>query len=256
MIPISALVLTYNEEAKIAACLASLVWADEIVVVDALSRDATRSVCQDPKAPWASRLRWTERAWTGFRDQRNFMLDQAKHDWVFIVDADEVCTPELAARVRELLSTPEGVAQAAYKVHRKEFFMGKPIFYGMWNPSYQDRFFDRRGVRYVNEVHEYPVFKKPAALIHESLLHLSDMTVERYLEKLNRYTTLEARDRFDQGQRTTAFKLVGAFPAHAFKSFFYYKAYRDGMHGLIISLLEGVSRVVRQIKIWQLMVRG
>jgi hypothetical protein len=126
----------------------------------------------------------------------------------------------------------------------------------MWNPSYQDRFFNKAGVRYINEIHEYPAFKNPPGEIHESLLHLADMTVERYMEKLNRYTTIEAKDRYDQGQRTTAFKLVGAFPAHAFKSYFYYGAYKDGMHGLVISLLEGVSRVVRQIKIWQLMVRS
>jgi hypothetical protein len=125
----------------------------------------------------------------------------------------------------------------------------------MWNPSYQDRFFRKTGVRYINEVHEYPVFAQPPGLIHESLVHRAELTVERYMDKLNRYTTLEAQDRFNQGQRASAFKLVGAFPAHAFKSFFYYKAYKDGMHGLVISLLEGVSRVVRQIKIWQLGIR-
>jgi hypothetical protein len=69
---------------------------------------------------------------------------------------------------------------------------------------------------------------------------------------MNRYTTVEAKDRFEQGQRTTVFKLIFAFPAHALKSYFYYEAYRDGVHGLIISLLEGISRVARQMKLWQL----
>jgi len=193
-----------------------------------------------------------ERKWSGFRDQRNFALTQARNAWVLVVDADEVCTPELAQRVRQILEKPE---RTAYKIHRREYFQGRPIFYGMWNPSYQDRFFDKTGVQYINEIHEYPVFKQPAALIHESLLHQADLTVERYMEKLNRYTTIEAQDRYDQGQRTSPFKLVGAFPAHSLKSFFYYKAYKDGVHGLVISLLEGVSRVVRQIKIWQLMQR-
>ena len=122
----------------------------------------------------------------------------------------------------------------------------------MWNPSYQDRFFHRQGVRYVNEIHEYPVFAQPAGKIHESLMHRSDLTIERYLEKLNRYTTIEAQDRYDQGQRATLFRLVGAFPAHFLKSLFYYGAYQDGIHGVVISLLEGVSRVVRQIKVWQI----
>jgi hypothetical protein len=170
-----------------------------------------------------------------------------------VVDADEECTPELSAKVREIVDRPGGPEFNAYKVHRKEFFMGKPIFYGMWNPSYQDRFFNKTGVRYVNDVHEYPKFPRPPGEIHEPLLHKAEVTVERYLEKLNRYTSIEAKDRYDQGQRTNIFRMVCAFPAHAFKSFFYYRARKDGIHGLVISLLEGVSRVVRQIKIWQLM---
>lgn len=254
--PVSALILTYNEEKKIAGCLESLAWADEIIVVDALSTDRTKEICLDKNAPWAAKLRWLERPWSGFRDQRNFSLQQAGHEWVLVVDADERCTPELASRIQGLLDGTHRRENDAYKIHRREFFQGKPIFYGMWNPSYQDRFFKKTGVAYINEIHEYPVFKQPPGMIHESLLHQSDLTVERYLEKLNRYTTIEARDRYDQGQRTNAFKLVGAFPAHAFKSFFYYMAYKDGIHGLVISLLEGVSRVVRQIKIWQIQQAG
>lgn len=252
-LPVSALILTQNEERKIGRCLSSLAWADELVVIDARSSDRTREICQDPSQPWAGKVRVIERQWTGFKDQRNFSLDQASHDWVFVVDADEECTPELAARIQELLGQPGGPERSAYKVRRREFFQGRPIFYGMWNPSYQDRFFRKAGVRYVNEIHEYPAFRQPPGEIHEPLLHRSDLTVERYLEKMNRYTTIEAQDRFDQGQRTSAFKMIFAFPAHAFKSYFYYQAYKDGIHGLVISLLEGVSRVVRQIKIWQLM---
>jgi len=253
---VSALIITHNEEKNIERCLQSLDWTDELVVIDANSTDRTREICQLPGRSWSGKTRVVQRAWTGFRDQRNFALEQAQNSWVLVVDADEVCTPELAAKIRELLNQSQGPDRQIYKVHRREFFQGKPIFYGMWNPSYQDRFFNKLGVQYINEIHEYPFSKHPPGKIHESLLHLCDLTVERYLEKLNRYTTIEARDRFEQGQRTTVFKLLGAFPAHTFKSFFYYQAYRDGMHGFIISLLEGISRVVRQIKIWQLMVRS
>ncbi len=250
--PVSALIVTYNEEKKIASCLEALAWADEILVVDAKSTDQTRAICLEPGRSWTPKIKVLERAWTGFRAQRNFSLSQAAHDWVLVVDADEICTPELAKKVRSLLDQPSGPELHAYKVHRQEFFQGKRIFYGMWNPSYQDRFFNKNGVQYINDVHEYPVFKNPPGKIHESLLHHSHLTVERYIEKLNHYTTIEAQDRFNQGQRTTVFKLIGAFPAHALKSYFYYKAYKDGVHGVIISLLEGVSRVVRQIKIWQI----
>lgn len=252
-IPVSAVIITHNEEKKIGACLASLGWVDEILVVDAQSTDRTREICLDREKPWATRIRVVDRPWTGFRDQRNFSLQQAANDWVLVVDADEECTPELAARARAILDHPGGPEKNAYKVHRREFLLGKPIYHGMWNPSYQDRFFNRQGVQYVNEIHEYPVFPQPAGRIHESLLHNPDFTIERYMEKLNRYTTLEAQDRYNQGQRTNLFELVSAFPAHFFKSLFYYGAYKDGMHGVVVALLEGVSRVVRKIKVWQLM---
>ena len=250
---VSAVIITYNEEKKIPTCLAALIWADEIVVVDANSTDKTTAICLDPVQPWAGKIRVITRAWTGFKDQRNFSLDQAKHDWVLVVDADEVCTPELAAKILELLSLPNGPDKLAYKILRREFFLEKPIYHGMWSPCYQDRFFNRRGVRYVNEIHEYPKFAAPPGVIHEPLLHKVDLTIQKYLEKLNRYTGYEAQDRFDQGQRTNLFRLVFAFPAHFLKSLFYYEAYKDGVHGVVISLLEGVSRVVRQIKIWELM---
>src|SRR6185369_8970472 len=121
----------------------------------------------------------------------------------------------------------------------------KPIHHGIWNPSYQDRFFHRSGVKYVNEVHEYPVFPNPPLEIHEPLLHSPDFNPDRFLDKMNRYTTIEAMDRVRAGQRTNAFRMVFAFPAMFLKNYFYYGAWKDGIHGFAISILEGVSRAVR-----------
>lgn len=245
---VSAVIITRNEEAHIARCLASLTWADEILVIDAQSTDRTVEICNDPARPWASKIRVLSRAWTGFRDQRTFAMTEARHDWLLVVDADEECTPELAKRIREILADPQ---HRAFKVKRVEYFLGKAIHHGIWNPSYQDRFFHREGVRYVNDIHEYPIFPTPPQQINEPLLHSPAFAPERFLEKMNKYTTIEARDRVKQGQRTNGFRLLFAFPAMFWKNFFYYGAYKDGMHGFVISLLEGVSRVVRHVKIWQ-----
>lgn len=250
--PVSAAVITYNAASYIARCLQSLTWVDEIVVVDAESEDETSKICQDPTAPWANKLSFHTRAWTGFKDQRNFSLQKAKNNWILVVDADEECSPELAKKIQELLSEPNGPKHRAYKVRRIEYFLGKPISYGIWNPSYQDRFFHREGVEYTNDVHEYPLFPSLPQKIHEPLHHWPSFTPEKFLSKMNHYTSIEAKDRFDRGQRTNAFRLFFAFPAMFLKNFFYYGAYKDGVHGFVISLLEGVSRVVRHIKIWQL----
>jgi glycosyltransferase involved in cell wall biosynthesis len=246
---LTATVLTRNEERHIARCLRSLAWADELVVVDAESTDRTRAICEDPSAPWAGRLRFLSRPWNGFREQRTFAMEQASNDWLLVVDADEECSPELATKIRSMLQA--GPTARAFKIRRVEYFLGKAIEYGIWNPSYQDRFFHRAGVRYVNDIHEYPIFPSPPQEIHEPLLHSPDFAPERFLEKMNRYTSIEARDRVANGQRTNWFRLLFAFPAMFWKNYFYYGAYKDGMHGLVISLLEGVSRVVRHVKIWQ-----
>lgn len=248
---VSAVIITRNEEKHIANCLSSLTWADEIVVIDAESTDATPAICSSKDAPWSSKVRMIQRPWPGFREQRTFAISQAKNDWILVVDADERCSPELAQKIRELLSTAGGPPNRYYKVRRVEYFLGKPISFGIWNPSYQDRFFHREGVRYVNDIHEYPIFPKPPLQIHEPLHHWPDFEPERFLEKMNKYTSIEARDRVNQGQRTNWFRILMAFPAMFWKNYFYYGAYKDGMHGFIISILEGVSRAVRHVKIWQ-----
>lgn len=250
--PVTAAIITRNEERHIARCLGSLTWAAEILVVDAQSTDRTAEICRDAAAPWASRIRLIQRPWNGFREQRTFAMTEARNDWLLVVDADEQCSPELEARIRGFFEGGREPEHRAYKVRRVEYFLGKPILHGIWNPSYQDRFFHRAGVKYVNDVHEYPVFPVPAREIHEALLHSPDFAPDKFLDKMNRYTSIEARDRIAQGQRTNWFRLLGAFPAMFYKNYFYYGARKDGMHGLVISLLEAVSRVVRHIKMWQL----
>jgi glycosyltransferase involved in cell wall biosynthesis len=225
---------------------------DQILIIDAESRDRTRTICQNPDAPWAGKVRLITQPWNGFRTQRNFALEQAKNDWILVVDADESCSPELRDRICSFFNQGQEPPHRAYKVRRIEFFLGKPIHYGIWNPSYQDRFFHRAGVKYVNDIHEYPEFPKPPQDIHEPLLHSPDFSPDKFLEKMNKYTSIEARDRVNQGQRTSWFKLIGAFPAMFYKNYFYYGARKDGLHGFVISLLEGVSRVVRHIKMWQI----
>jgi glycosyltransferase involved in cell wall biosynthesis len=245
---LSAVLIVANEEGFIARSLRSLAWCDEIIVIDAKSGDRTKEIALAPNAPWASKIRWHERTWDGFRNQRNFALDQAQHDWVLCADADEECTSELRARIEQILA--ESDPYPYWKVRRQEYFLGKPIHYGIWNPSYQDRFFRREGVRFVNEIHEYPKFPLEPKRIHEPLLHAPDFHPEKFLAKMNKYTTIEARDRVRAGQRTNWFRIVFAGPAMFFKNYFYYRAYRDGIHGVVISVLEGVSRAVRHVKIW------
>lgn len=247
--PISAILIAKNEEAMIARCLSSLAWCDEIILVDAMSTDGTKKIACDPNAPWASRLRWFEKPWSGFRDQRNYALDQTKNDWIFSLDADEECSPELRARLEMILN--ETNPHPTWKIRRQEYFLGKKINYGVWNPSYQDRFFLKAGIRYRNEIHEYPEYKTAPQRIHEPIHHWPGFNPDRFLEKMNKYTSIEARNRVQAGQRTNCFHIVMAGPAMFFKNYLYYKSFLDGIEGVAISVLEGVSRSVRHVKIWR-----
>lgn len=248
--PVTVGIISYNEENVIERCLNSVAWADEIVLVDAFSSDQTFAIAKRADAPWASKIKAIQRKWAGFRDQRNFLLSQASHEYILIVDSDEACSPELAKKIKEILAEP--LPHAAFKVRRVEYFLGKEIKGGMWNPSYQDRFFKVEGVSYINDIHEYPRYPVTPKIIEEPLLHRPDFNIEMFLTKLNKYTSIEARDRYAAGQRTHLIHIVGAYLVMFFRNFFYYKSYRDGYHGLIISVLEGISRAVRHIKLWQI----
>jgi glycosyltransferase involved in cell wall biosynthesis len=247
---VSALVITMNEAHRLGRCLASLAWADEIVVLDGGSSDNTHEICNDPRQPWADVIQYVHVPWRGFLNQRNEALARARHDWVLVVDSDEAVSPELAARIRSMMAAPEEPPYRAYKVRRVEYFLGRPIRAGIWNPSWQDRFFHRAGVRYINNVHEYPVFAEPPGRIAEPIHHDPSFDLDRFLAKMNAYTTIEAQDRVRQGMRTHPIRMLTAFPAMFLKNYFYYKSYRDGWHGFVISILEGISRAVRHVKIW------
>ncbi len=248
-LPISAVIIARNEEKMIARAVASCSFADEIIVVDAFSVDRTTEIAAKAGA------KVLQREWRGFSEQRNYALAQAKHDWVFSLDADEAATPELESWLREFFqagrdkSTPFG-----YRIKRAEYFLGRRIHGACWNPSFQDRFFRKSKAKYVGEIHEYPeveggLIDAPATALIE---HNPLVTVESVLEKMNRYTTIEAFDRYRAGQRTSLKHLAVVFFATWWKNFFYYKGYRDGAYGFVICLLEGVSRTVRHIKLWQI----
>jgi glycosyltransferase involved in cell wall biosynthesis len=247
--PLSVCMITLNEEKHIKRALSSVTWAEEIIVIDAGSTDRTVSILNDPNEPWSKIIRVIQAPWKGFRIQRNLSLKEAKHDWVFILDADEACSPELRTKLESILSAD--TPHPTWKVHRQEYFLGKEINFGIWNPSYQDRFFNRIGIQYVNDIHEYPKYPVEPLRIHEPIFHAPDFHPEHFLQKMNKYTSIESRDRVNAGMRTNLFRVLLSGPAMFFKNYFYYKAYRDGSHGLVISVLEGVSRSVRHVKMWQ-----
>jgi glycosyltransferase involved in cell wall biosynthesis len=248
-LPISVIILSRNEEAHIARALRSVAFAAEILVIDGESSDQTRVIAEKLGA------KVLVRPWPGFREQRNFSLGAAQHEWVLVLDADESVSPQLEAWLRDFFvrggdtSRPSG-----YKIHRREYFLGEAVTGACWNPSYQDRFFARSKAKYVGEIHEYPLVEGGLERAPEDAIieHNPRVNVESIIEKMNRYTTVEAWDRFQLGERTNFLHMGVTFFSTWWKNYFYYKAYRDGARGFVVALLEAISRTVRHIKLWQI----
>jgi glycosyltransferase involved in cell wall biosynthesis len=251
MRPISALLIVKNESRFIERALSSLVWCDEIVVVDAFSQDETPMICQDASKPWAGKIRFLQKEWLGFSEQRNYAIEHARHSWVLFLDGDETCSPELSKVIQSLLESPD-LSPAQYKIRRQEFFLKKPIYHGIWNPSYHIRFFFKEHLKFVGEVHEGVTSPYETRTLDAPLIHVEDLRIERILGKLNHYTTIQAENDYKRGVRTHFLRILLSFPAMFYKNYIYYGSWKDGKEGFIISVLEGLSRTVRHLKIWQI----
>jgi glycosyltransferase involved in cell wall biosynthesis len=241
---ISACVIAQNSANSIERCVKSLAFADEVVVVDAGSTDGTIEKCQ------ALGAKVVTSAWKGFAEQRNVGLDHCMGDWVFFLDSDEAASVELGQSLRAIASQPLASHPNCYSIKRTEYFLGKELHYGPGNPSHQWRFFKRAGVRFEGEVHEFPVFEGPVGKLETPIHHWPDLSVDKFLAKLNHYTTLEALDRFSQGQRTSLWHATFTFFSTFLKNGFRYRGLWNGKEGFVLTLLESFSRVVRHLKLW------
>lgn len=185
--PVSVIIPTRNEERNIAACMAGVAWADEIVVFNSLSTDATTTIAEGKGA------RIVRREFNSFARHKNWALDHIdlRNDWVLIVDADERVTPELAAEIRAAVAKPD-VAVGFY-IPRMTYFCGRWIRHGGIYPDYNMRLFRRGRGRYEDRlVHEHVMLDGPAGYLKRPLVHEDDKGLERYFERHNHYTTLEA----------------------------------------------------------------
>jgi (heptosyl)LPS beta-1,4-glucosyltransferase len=225
---ISAVVIALDEGKKIAACLESLGWADEIVVVDSGSADGTPEIAR----------RYTDKVfnvpWKGFGPQKQAAVTLAGHDVVLNVDCDERVTPELAEEIGAILSGP-GMA-AAYTVPRRTFLGGKEIRHCGWYPDRTTRFFDRTRARFSADlVHERVEVSGETAPLKGPLLHYPFSGIGDMIPKINRYSDLSARQMFERGRRCGILDLT-LRPAFAFlKTYFLRLGFLDGVEGVVIS---------------------
>jgi len=227
---ITAAVIARDEERNILACLETMAWADERLVLDGGSLDATVELSSGAGA------RVEQRPFDDFARQRNAAMDLAAHDWILFVDADERVTPELAAEVRQTVQQPE---HDGYFVPRFNYIFGKVIRHTGWYPDYQMRLLDRRQARYDEDVPVHEVVRlvrgQPGYL-RQHFVHHNYQSLRQFFRKQERYSDFEAQQ-LRAGGPVPARSLL-SMPVREFaRRYWQLQGYRDGGHGLLLSLL-------------------
>ncbi|WP_126443912.1 glycosyltransferase family 2 protein [Sulfuricystis multivorans] len=225
MTPISAVVITRDAASQLAKCLDSLAFCDEILVVDSGSTDGTIELARRRGA------RVIETHWRGFGAQKQFAVEQAAHDWVLCVDADEWVSGILKDSICAALGAP---SFPAYRFARCNRFMGRYLRHGEGYPDLSLRLFDRRHAHWSSDaVHERVVADGPVGVLAGDLMHDSAESLERYLEKQNRYSSLAAQAQLAAGKKSSLLRLVGS-PLIRFIKFYVLRlGFLDGLPGLV-----------------------
>ena len=253
---ISGTIITFNEEDRIAEAIASLSCCDEVVVVDSGSTDRTREIAVSRGA------RVFEHPWEGYSKQKNFAAEQAQHDWILSVDADERVSVELADEIVKWKDSAKGAAGeglksagnrdphpalraalsqgerafAAFTMPRRVFYLRRWINHSGWYPDRKVRFYDRRRCHWEGDfVHEQLKVDGPAGKLHGDLLHFPYRDWNDHLARIERYTDLAAKAALARGRRGSVSRLFVAPPLAFIRSFFIHAGFLDGWRGLAIA---------------------
>lgn len=244
---LSACIITLNEVDRLDACIASLAFCDEIVVVDSGSTDGTRELAA------ARGARVIEHAFDGFRAQKDFAVSQASHDWVLCLDADERVTPKLRASIEAARDVGFNVA-AGYRFARCTEYFGKFLRHGNAYPDRVLRLFDRRrgGWRAGREIHEHAVVEGEVATLAGDLEHRAYRSIDDQLRRYRQYATMMAADMHARGRRARLSNLV-LNPAWRFlRGLLLRRGFLDGWRGFMFACVEADYVREKFVRLWLL----
>jgi glycosyltransferase involved in cell wall biosynthesis len=248
-VPVTVVIAARDEGPEITACVQSVSWAREVVVVENDSQDDTIARAHEAGAIVFSHPFRT------IGGQRNAAIARASQPWVLVVDADERGTPALGAEVARLVTPPPG-ATRAYRTPRRNFFLGREIRHGGWERDRPVRLFDAR-LRYDERpVHEHVVVDGSVGVLESPLLHTPYATMDEYLEKLGRYSRWWGEQQYARGRRASWHDLLVRPTARTLGMLMLRGGWRDGMHGVALAALAGVSVAAKYAQLWAIARRG
>jgi glycosyltransferase involved in cell wall biosynthesis len=242
-----AVVLTKNREKDLPELFGSLGFADEVLVVDDYSTDETVKVAKKLGA------RVVKRRLDDFASQRNFALEQTQADWVLFIDADERVSKELAEEITRVVADDdeEKKAAAAYRIPRANKIFGRVMRHSGWAPDERIVLFRRGRGRFVGAVHERPEIDGKVGRLTRSIAHDNYQDLDQFLDKARWYSKLAAQDLVDSGYRFKWQDLLGAPVEEFLRRFLAWEGYRDGLHGLALSLLQAFVTFQVYLRVWQ-----
>ncbi|MDD5559181.1 glycosyltransferase family 2 protein [Candidatus Methylomirabilis sp.] len=243
---VSALVITLNEEENIQQCLESVSWADEIVVVDAVSEDRTVEMSR----------RFTDKVylnpWPGFPAQRNFGLERTGGQWVLILDADERVTPAVRDEILACITRADREGVVAYQVPRKNFFFGRWLRWGGAFPDLQWRLFKRGFIRYDETTLDTPIVGGASGTLQNPIDHFTGRSIHQRLRKIDAETQIKAREIMARCARIGWSDVTFRPMIACLKVYLLKQGFRDGLHGLVFAVLCSFHTFTRYVKAWEL----
>ena len=242
-VPLSVVIPTLDEAAQIVPCVEHLRWADEVLVADGGSHDATVALAR------AAGAVVIERSGPTIAAQRNAAISRARNQWVFALDADERFTDALRDEVARAVEAPR---HQAYQVRRRNLYLGRELTRGHWGRDWVTRLFPRERRFVERRVHEYlepvdDVGRLEAPLLHEPYRDLAEQ-----IDKMNRYARWAAEDLHARGVRATAWQLVGHSLGRFLRSYVLQGSIADGRRGLVSSVLGGYTAFLKYAHLWAL----
>jgi glycosyltransferase involved in cell wall biosynthesis len=243
--PVSGVVTCFNEERHLRACLESLAWCDEIVVLDSHSTDRTPEIARS-----FPRVRFLERTYYGAAAAKNFALDQTRHEWAFILDADERCTPQLQAEIETLLASHP--TPGAWAVRRRCYFLGREIRYSGWQNDRVVRLIRRGAARHANaRVHPRVVVQGDAGVLRSPLEHYMIEDFHDYLRRMVKYGHWGAAQAWRDGKRASALADVLFRPAwRFFRTYLLQRGFLDGGVGIAFCLCQAFATYAKWSLLW------
>ena len=246
-VKISACIIAFNEEAKIARAIESVGWADEILVVDSESTDRTREIAESFGA------KVIIQKWLGFSKQKQLAVESAAHDWIFSLDADEEVSEKLQAEILNLKNSETGLADG-YRIPRLSFYLNRPVRHGGWYPDWQLRFFNRQKGRWKDVlIHESLAVNGKVEKLSGDILHFSVENAAHHHRMIGeRYAPLAAEQMFKNGRETSPLKIatIGFFTF--FQTYFIKLGFLDGLAGFCIARFAAHHAFLKHLMLWEL----